>query len=77
MVWGYVAAVVIAALVATALTPRPAAPKPSTLEDFDMPTAELGGAIPVVFGTVTITGGNVVWYGNLRTRAIKSKGGKK
>ncbi|MBK1615002.1 hypothetical protein CKO44_16150 [Rubrivivax gelatinosus] len=75
--WPYIAAIVIAALVATALTPRPATPKPSTLDDFDMPVAELGIAIPVVFGTVTITGANVVWYGNLRTKAIKSKGGKK
>lgn len=77
MVWGYIAAIVIAALVATALAPRPAAPKPSTLEDFDLPTAEEGRKIPVVFGVVTITGANVIWYGNLRTKAIKSSGGKK
>lgn len=77
MVWPYIVAIVIAALVATALAPKPAAPKPSTLEDFDLPTAEEGRPIPVVFGTVTITGANVTWYGNLRTKAIKSKGGKK
>lgn len=77
MVWGYVVAIVIAALVATALAPRPPAPKPSTLADFDLPTAEEGRPIPVVFGTVTVTGANVIWYGNLRTKAIKSKGGKK
>ena len=77
MVWPYIVAIVVAALVATALAPKPAAPKPSTLEDFDAPTAEEGRPIPVVFGTVTITGANVIWYGNLRTKAIKSKGGKK
>jgi len=33
--------------------------------------AEEGRPIPVVFGTVTITGANVLWYGNLRSTKIK------
>ncbi len=60
-----------------ALAPKPPQPKPASLSDFDVPTAEEGRPIPVVFGTVTITGPNVIWYGNLRTEAIRKKGGKK
>jgi hypothetical protein len=31
----------------------------------------------VIFGTVTVTGPNVLWYGNLRVEPIKKAGGKK
>ena len=54
-----------------------AEPKAATLEDFDIPTAQEGRAIPVVFGTVTVRGPNVVWYGDLYAKPIKKKGGKK
>ncbi|HYE35513.1 hypothetical protein [Methylocaldum sp.] len=60
-----------------ALAPKPPKPKAATLQDFDVPTAEEGRPVPVVFGTVTVKGPNVIWYGHLRTKAIKSKGGKK
>jgi hypothetical protein len=73
----YVAILIVSAFVVSALAPRPPAPKPAALEDFDVPTAEQGRPIPVIFGTVTVTGPNVIWYGNLRTEAIKQKGGKK
>lgn len=33
--------------------------------------------MPVVFGTVTVTGPNCVWYGDLNAKPIRSKGGKK
>jgi hypothetical protein len=59
------------------LAPRPPKPKPAALSDFEVPTAEEGRPIPVVFGTVMIKGPNVVWYGDLRSAAIKKKGGKK
>lgn len=58
------------------LAPKPPQPKPATLSDFDIPTAESNRSIPVVFGTVTITGSNTVWYGDLRTVAVKKSGGK-
>jgi hypothetical protein len=76
-IFAYIAILVISAFVSAALAPKPPAPKPASLSDFDVPTAEQGRPIPVVFGTVTITGPNVIWYGNLRTQAIKTKGGKK
>jgi hypothetical protein len=42
-----------------------------------VPTAEQDRPIPVIFGTVWITGPNVVWYGDLRTEGIPAPGGKK
>lgn len=45
--------------------------KPSGLSEFQVPTAEVGREIPVLFGTRLLKGPNVVWYGDLRTRAIK------
>jgi len=72
-----IALLVISALISVALAPKPPAPKPAALDDFSIPTAAEGRPIPVVFGTVTITGSNVLWYGDLRTTPIKSDGGKK
>ncbi len=51
--------------------------KPAGLGDVTAPTAEEGIEIPVLFGTRDLNGPNVVWYGDLKTVAIKSKGGKK
>lgn len=75
--FSYLIVLVVAALVSAALAPKPSTPKPASLADFDVPTAEEDREIPVVFGTVTITGPNVIWYGNLSSEAIRAKGGKK
>ncbi|MGA0610572.1 hypothetical protein [Caldimonas sp. KR1-144] len=75
--WVQLAILVIAALVSYALAPKPPQPKAPSLSDFDLPVAEQGRPVPVIFGTVTVTGPNVIYYGNLRTTAIKAKGGKK
>lgn len=68
---------VISSVLQAALQPKPQAPKAASLADFEVPTAEEGRAVPVVFGTVVISGANCVWYGDLTKKAIKSKGGKK
>ena len=68
---------VASVLISQALAPKPPQPKPAALEDFDAPTAEEGRAIPVVFGTVWVTGPNVIWYGDLRSTAIRKSTGKK
>lgn len=73
----YLAVLIVAAFISYALAPKPTPPKPAALEDFDAPTAEEGRAIPVVFGTVWITGPNVTWYGDLRSTPIIGSGGKK
>lgn len=43
----------------------------STLEDFDMPTADDGKQMPVIFGTVTLKSSNIVWYGDLDYKKIE------
>lgn len=75
--WVYVVVLIVAAVVAYATAPKPPKPKPAALEDFEIPVAEQGRPIPVVFGTVTVTGPNVLWYGDLKATEIKSGGGKK
>ena len=59
------------------LTPKPEKPKPAALEDFDFPQVEEGTPQSVVFGDVWIKDWHVLWYGDLRTSAVKSSGGKK
>jgi hypothetical protein len=47
--------------------------KPLGLGDFDFPTATEGRPVPIIWGTVKYQGPNVVWYGDLRKKAIKEK----
>lgn len=67
----FVSTTVVGAL----LSPHPRGPQPSALGDFSVPTASEGRAIPVVFGTVMIKGGNTVWWGDLKSAPIKVGGG--
>lgn len=75
--WWYVAVFVVALVVAYAATPKPQSQPPAGLGDINVPTAEDGRAIPVLFGTRKLRGPNVVWYGDLRVVAVRKKGGKK
>lgn len=63
----FIATTVVSAL----LSPHPHGPQPSALGDFSIPTAQEGRAIPVVYGTVKIAGGNTVWWGDLKVRPIQ------
>ena len=56
------------------LAPKPKAPKPEAAKDLEDPTAEAGRPIPVVFGTVTVKGLNLLWFGekSLRTSKVKA-----
>lgn len=47
--------------------------KPAGLGDFDFPTATEERFVPLLWGTVQITGPNVVWWGNLIQEAITEK----
>ena len=70
--------ITVAMLVLSAmLAPKPKNPKPGGLGDVKVPQAREGDSIPVLFGTRDIEAPNVVWYGDLKTVAVKSKGGKK
>jgi hypothetical protein len=75
-VWFFIAFAVL--LVATyAFAPKPPTTPPAGLDTIKVPTAEEGREIPILFGTRIVRSANVVWYGDLRTKAIKSSGGKK
>lgn len=77
MEWiAYLIIFIVMTAAATALAPKAAEPMPASLTDFNMPTAEPGRPIPVVFGTVLVKSPNVVWYGDLAARPIKTDGGK-
>ncbi len=73
--WQLVYYIVVLAL-AYAMMPKPTEPKPATMSDIDLPTAEPGRPLPVVFGTVLLQDANVVWYGDLDYEAVKTKSGK-
>lgn len=75
--WFFAALFVGSLVLGLLLQPKPQNQKPAGLGDVTAPTAEEGIEIPVLFGTRDFNGPNVVWYGDLKTVAIKSKGGKK
>lgn len=77
MWWVQLIILVVSYIVSVALAPKPPVPKPAALEDFDIPLAEEGRAVPVVFGGVILKSPSVMWYGDLRTTPIQTKGGKK
>lgn len=75
--WQFFVGLAVGLLFAVIARPKPQSQPPAGLDDIKAPTAEEGREIPVLFGCRRITGPNVVWYGDLRTVAIKSSGGKK
>ena len=77
LMWFLAAIFVASFAIGLALTPKVQGAKPAGFSDISAPVAEDGLEIPVLFGTRDFNGPNVVWYGDLKTVAIKSKGGKK
>ena len=74
--WWYVVVFIVALVVAYAMTPKPDSQN-AKVGTIEAPTADEGREIPVLFGTRDIKQSNVVWYGDIKTVAIKKKGGKK
>lgn len=76
--WSQLVVAFIMMIVSSALQPSAQGkrkdPEPGKL---DVPTADEGGAIPVLFGTVLVKSSNVVWYGDPNTTPIMSSGGGK
>lgn len=68
---------IVSAYVSYALAPKPPPPKPASLNDFDVPQADEGRPIGVVFGNVLIKAPTLTWYGDLSTEKIKTKSSKK
>lgn len=73
----YLIITIISVAVSYALRPKPITPKPAELTDFDIPTADGGRPIPVIFGHVRVKSPNVVWFGDLMYQKIKRKTGGK
>lgn len=74
----YIALIVIQLVLFVAsilLAPKPKFEdaRPRSLGDFQFPTATESRSIPIVWGTVDLKGPNVIWYGDLKTVAIKKK----
>jgi predicted phage tail protein len=51
-------------VVAFLLAPKPKKQQPPETKDLDNPVAERGKPVPVVFGTLTVKGLNILWYGD-------------
>lgn len=49
------------------IAPKPKTPK-TEAQDLEDPKADAGSPIPVVFGTKTVSGLNVIWFGEKTTR---------
>lgn len=58
-------------VVSYALMPRPKVAKPEAAKDMESPTAEAGRPVPIIFGTITVSGVNVLWYGQKNKRQTK------
>jgi hypothetical protein len=56
---------------------KPVVRKPPSLDDFEIPQVQEGTPHAVVFGDGWLQGWQVLWYGNYRTKKVKSKAGKK
>jgi len=77
MVFQFLVALLVAVVlnvVAYLLMPKPKQPKPDSAKDADNPTAEAGKEIPVIFGSVTIKGINVLDFcdKSIRTYEIEA-----
>jgi hypothetical protein len=75
--WPLYVAFALVAIAAFALQPKVQKPPTPVLDDVQIPQAAAGLEIPVLFGCREMRSPNVLWYGDLRTTAIKTKGGKK
>jgi hypothetical protein len=66
-------------IIAYVIMPKPKPPRPEAAKDLEDPTAEAGRPIPVIFGTVLVKGGNVLWFGekSIKTYTVKTDSGGK
>ena len=76
IVWPQLVFALVMLVVSYALRPKPQSPSPATTDQADIPTAEEGKPIPIIFGRVLVSGPNVTWFGALQSVEIKG-GGKK
>ena len=60
-------------IVAYIIMPKPKTAKPEAAKDLENPTAEAGRPIPVVFGSMTIKGPNIIWFGEKSINTYMAK----
>lgn len=76
MIWVMIILMIIALAMAMSM-PGPQSVGPAALTDGDVPLAEDGRDMCVVFGECVISDNNVLNYGAITTTPIKSDGGGK
>ena len=71
----------LALLVASIVISIVLAPKQQTTNagpaEVTGPKSQEGSPLPILFGCPRIKGPDVAWFGDVKTRAVKSSGGKK
>lgn len=72
MGWGQFAFAIIMLIASYALRPKQPPPQAATIDEIKIPTSSSSDPVPIVFGSRKVTP-NVLWYGDLRTSAIKEK----
>lgn len=73
MAFFIIAAAIIAVGLSILFRPKIKKQKPDSATDWEDPTAEAGRPIPLVFGTITVKGINVLWFGEKRSKTKKVK----
>lgn len=68
-----IAAAVAAVALSILFMPRPKRQKPDETKDLENPVAEAGKPVPVIFGTITLKGLNVLWFGDKGEETKKVK----
>lgn len=69
----YILIMIAIQVVAYLLMPKPKTPKPEAAKQLEDPVAEAGMPIPVAFGSITIKGLNVLWFGDKANQDWKIK----
>lgn len=71
--WVQIAIMIISALLSAALAPKAQAPE---AQQADLPVADDGKPVIVIFGDVWIDDSSILWFGDQDQIPIKSKGKK-
>jgi hypothetical protein len=65
----------ILTIIAIAAQKKPPDARAAGLDELEVPVAEDGRAIPVIFGRVRMKSPNVTWFGDMETRRIRKRSG--
>lgn len=76
--WVQILVSLVMMVISSALQPRAQnTQKTPEAGNLDVPSADEGGSVKVIFGTCMTKNSNVTWYGDAGTTPIKSSGGGK